>query len=175
MLEQFNVIPTHPNYSISNTGRIMNSRGREKVLNDHSKDGYLQVDLYNSGIRETKRVHRLVAEAFIPNPDHKPDVNHIDGNKRNNSADNLEWVTKSENMLHAYSTGLTKAPCSRGMLGKKNPNAGRKGRKVRIVETGEEFDSVKECAIAIDGNDRCICDCLNGVQYTHRNYHFEDV
>jgi hypothetical protein len=174
MTEGFKTIEDFPNYKISAEGTIINSRGKNKTPNKR-RDGYYKVDLYDDGIGHSKSIHRLVAEAFISNPDNKPDVNHKDGNKLNNSVENLEWVTKSENIQHAYRTGLNKPHPTYGMLGKKNPNGGRHGRKVRIVETGEEFNSVKDCAIAINGNDRAICDCLNGKQRSHRDYHFEDI
>ena len=174
MKEEFRTISDFPKYMISNKGRIVNSRNEEKAIHS-DKRHYKNVVLYDQGVGIHKRVHRLVAEAFIPNPDNKPDINHIDGDKTNNSVENLEWVTKSENMCHAYRTGLIKRHSSYGMLGKKNPNGGRHGRKVRIVETGEEFNSVKDCAIAINGSDRAICDCLNGRQRSHRDYHFEDI
>jgi hypothetical protein len=135
------------------------------------KDGYLATDLYVNGVRHKKRVHRLVAEAFIPNPENKPEVNHRDGNKMNNEVANLEWVTKSENCWHAWENGFCKP--SRSMLGRSNPNAGRKGKPFRIIETGEVFHTLKECEERIDGNNRHISDCLNGKQKTHRGYHFE--
>lgn len=172
---QSRLIDTHPNYRITTDGRIINKYGHEKTPDDHSKDGYLKVNLYKDGKGSSKRIHRLVAEAFIPNPDNKPDVNHKDGNKHNNNVENLEWVTKSENMIHAYETGLNKPHASYGMLGKKNPNAGSKGKRVRIIETGEEFDSIKDCAASFGGSDRAICECLVGRQHTHRDYHFERV
>ena len=80
------------------------------------------------------KTHRAVALAFIPNPENKPQVNHIDGNKLNNRVDNLEWVTNSENCLHRY------------RVLKKDRN-GRE-RKVRCVETGEIFESLTEAAKA---------------------------
>lgn len=131
--------------------------------------------LYDNGNGTTERVHRLVASAFVPNPDNKSDVNHIDGNKLNNHYTNLEWVTKSENMRHAYDTGLATIHPTYGMRGHKNPNAGRKHVKVLLVETGVIYDSVSECARAIGGNDAHIHDCMNGKQRTHRGYHFERV
>lgn len=62
--------------------------------------GYLYVNLYTGRKRATKRVHRLVAEAFVSNPENKPQVNHIDEDKENNTAENLEWVTCKENCNH---------------------------------------------------------------------------
>lgn len=100
-------------------------------------------------------------------------MNHIDGNKYNNNASNLEWVTKKENCRHAWDAGLYKP--SRSMLGRSNPNAGRKGKPFRIVETGEVFNTLHECEEAIGGNNRHINDCLRGRQNTHRGYHFEYV
>ncbi len=68
--------------------------------------GYEDVRLYKQGRACTKFIHRLMSEAFIPQPPGKNETNHIDGVKLNNSLDNLEWVTHSENMLHAYNHGL---------------------------------------------------------------------
>lgn len=171
---EFKTIDGYPKYLINRDGIIKNSRGKEKIAQKNS-GGYLGVTLYNNGEGSKKRIHRLVAEAFIPNPDNKPDINHKDGNKTNNSVDNLEWVTKSENMLHAYQTGLNKPHASYGMLGHKNPNAGRKGYKVRIIETDEVYNTITKCAEAIDGEARRISDCINGMQHTHKGYHYERV
>ena len=87
-----------------------------------SSSGYLHVQLYIDGKSFTKLIHQLVAEAFIENPDNKPDVNHIDGNKLNNNVSNLEWVTKSENIRHSLRTGL-RVPPMLGVKGKDNPNS----------------------------------------------------
>ena len=67
---------------------------------------YKQVSLWKNNKGTSLYVHRLVAEAFIPNPQNKPEVNHIDGNRQNNHISNLEWVTSGENSLHAAKTGL---------------------------------------------------------------------
>ena len=96
-LEKFKEVEGFPNYEISTWGRVFNKRiGRFQTPYHHHK-GYLRVDLVNEDGRKHFKVHRLVATAFIPNPDGKPQVNHIDGNPANNSVTNLEWVTNREN------------------------------------------------------------------------------
>ena len=81
-------------------------------------NGYLKVSLCKDGSIRTHKIHTLVAKAFIPNPESKPFVNHIDGNKTNNHLENLEWSTQSENMQHASKMGLLK---HKGLKGSENP------------------------------------------------------
>ena len=169
-MENWKTVSDNPNYLVSDTGRIRRI-GSDKDHSVQKKDGYLITQLYQDGERKHVRVHRLVAKEFIPNPDNKPEVNHKDGNKTNNSASNLEWVSKKENCRHAWDNGLVNP--SYGMLGKKNPNSGRKGKPFRIVETGEVFNTLKECEDTIGGNNRHINDCLRGRQKTHKGYHYE--
>lgn len=97
------LIPGFENYSITMSGRVINNTTKKckKPTDNHSGKGYLHVDLYNNGKRKKFFVHRLVAEAYIPNPDNKPYVNHIDGNPKNNNFQNLEWCTPLENVEHA--------------------------------------------------------------------------
>ena len=88
-------------YQITSWGRVY-AVDRDKFVNpEETSKGYLRVDLYKkNGMRKHFKVHRLVAKAFIANPLNKPQVNHIDGNKQNNSFTNLEWVTDEENKEH---------------------------------------------------------------------------
>lgn len=79
-----------------------------KTLKQRIRNGYPVVDLWNINPK-TVSVHRIVAEAFVPNPDNKPEVNHVNGTKTDNIATNLEWVSRSENAAHAYQSGLTHA------------------------------------------------------------------
>ena len=106
-------------YEVSNLGRIKSlARPRttkgggitympERILKQTvDKFGYCKVCLFKGGVRHYCKPHRLVAKAFIPNLDNKPEINHKDGNKENNSVSNLEWATPTENKRHAYATGL---------------------------------------------------------------------
>lgn len=98
-------------YQVSNLGRARsfhNQYGR--VLKPiRTTDGYSQVTLSKNGKLKATRLHILVAQAFIPNPENKPQVNHIDGNRANCHVDNLEWATSKENIQHAYKIGLAKS------------------------------------------------------------------
>ena len=93
-----------PDYFVTTEGKVYSVKRRVYLSpNKGNSDGYHLVLLPDkAGVRRGLRVHRLVAHAFIPNPEHKPCVNHIDGDRKNNAVDNLEWVTKQENSIHAY-------------------------------------------------------------------------
>lgn len=93
-------------YKITSFGRIWSIK-RDKFLNA-SSGIYITITLYDKGRVKNTSIHRLVAEAFINNDCKKPFVNHIDGDKHNNNISNLEWVTASENDIHAVSLGLKK-------------------------------------------------------------------
>ena len=100
-------------YQVSNLGNVKSIRNNKGTKQDRllkpattSTSDYLYVQFCIKGITKKHSIHRLVAKAFIANPANKPTVNHIDGNKLNNNACNLEWNTYSENIKHAYSNGL---------------------------------------------------------------------
>lgn len=86
-------------------GRLDNRKGKQ-LRPSVDKYGYERVVLTKNGIRKTYSVHKLVALAFIPNPENKTTINHIDGNKRNNNVSNLEWATEKENQNHKWKNGL---------------------------------------------------------------------
>ena len=111
-MEMWKVIEgTDGTYEVSSTGKVRSNNylghGKQQELSlvkDHK--GYLRTQIRKDGRRQTIKVHREVAKAFIPNPENKAEVNHKDGNKENNHVDNLEWATPGENTAHAYDSGL---------------------------------------------------------------------
>jgi len=98
-MEEWHTIQEFPNYDVSNLGNIKNITS-EKILKPTVKSGYYQVSLVNNENKQNFKVHRLVALAFIENPENKSDVNHKDKNKLNNNLSNLEWMTRRENNIH---------------------------------------------------------------------------
>lgn len=130
-------------YQISNMGRVRNYRGRLRALS-YTHDGYVRIRLLHGGKDITCRVHRLVAKAFIPNPQNKETVNHIDGDKNNNKVTNLEWVDRSEQMNHAYQLGLKQS-----RSGDKNANAKLTADQVREIRATYVWQSKEFGTVAL--------------------------
>lgn len=134
-------------YRVSNLGQIKGPRGD---LNAPflSRDGYLVATLYRNGKRYRTGAHRLVAMAFIPNPENKPQINHKNGDRTDNRVENLEWVTCSENNLHRR----------RVLKG----GGGKPKRPVRCLDTGTRYSSITEAAKASGAQLEKILLCCQG-------------
>lgn len=131
-------------YEISENGDVRNSNtGRQ--LKPQVSNGYCHVTLCDDTGHHQKLIHRIVAEEFIDNPRCCTQVNHIDGDKKNNRVDNLEWCTSSENMKHAYRTGLQK-PIPGQIEYSLSRSAEKRKRPVRNVENGKCYPSIVDCA-----------------------------
>ena len=156
-------------YQVSNTGRIRaldrkigyrkgrlrNWKGTEKHPTENAK-GYLKVNLFKDGKSVTREVQRFVAEAFIPNPECKEQVNHIDGNKHNNNVSNLEWTTPRENTIHSFTV------LKRGI--KKVSQYDLQGNYIRT------FDSFAEAARTTHTAPCSISNVVNGRRHTAGGY-----
>lgn len=129
---------------VSNTGAVRStgtcSHPPHEYVQRLSCWGYYVVHIHLGDKNKILPVHRLVALSFVDNPENKPQVNHIDGNKKNNNADNLEWCTASENCIHREKI----------VWGGKHIS-GKKKRKVICKDTGEVFDSLHDANYAVFG------------------------
>lgn len=161
-------------YQISNIGRVRNKNGlilRQRA----SKDGYVRILLYNKQKYKAKYVHILVAKAFILNPDNKPEVNHIDANKSNNSFDNLEWVTRQENHFHAVENGLKPVNPTIGKYGLDNPcvkpvyQYDLQGNFIKMWRSREEAATFYHC------QPNSLSKCMNGVRKSCKGYIWKRV
>lgn len=109
-------------YSINENGQLWSNKTNKFMVPSFRKRGYLQYNITFNGKTHTYLAHRLVALRYIPNPDGLPEVNHKDGNKSNNHISNLEWVTKLQNIGHAFENDLVPAPWE-GKAGKAHPRS----------------------------------------------------
>jgi hypothetical protein len=125
---------------VSSCGKVFGCKGNEMKQTTTNR-GYKRITLSIDGKEERWSVHRLVALLFVPNPEQKPQVNHIDGNKENNDASNLEWCTASENNKHAFRTGLKKN-LVKGKYGKDHIAS----KPIVCVETGRVYNCQREVA-----------------------------
>lgn len=100
------IVLLNKKYLVSNFGNIINNENNRKVNISLTKNGYCQMTVTIKHKNTNFYVHRLVAQAFIPNPNNLPQINHIDGNKTNNCVSNLEWCSCKDNIIHSYKIGL---------------------------------------------------------------------
>ena len=153
---------------VSNQGRIKSNLRNGTILKSQADSkGYQRVCVTVKRVKRTLKIHREVAKAFIPNPSDLPQVNHIDGDKNNNSVDNLEWVTNRENALHAIANGLWDSVIE----GSKAENEKRKRRV--IATDGDktiEFESVSSAERYF--NSRHIVDVLKGRRSRCKGWQF---
>ena len=140
-------------YEVSDQGRVKSLKfGKERILKQgRMPNGYLLVCLYNNGEKKSCKVHRLVAQTFIPNPDNLPEVNHKDENKENNSVQNLEWCDRKYNQN--YGTGIQRM-------------AEKKSKQVlQFTKSGEfvrEWKSAMDVQRTIGYFNNSISNCCNG-------------
>ena len=152
-------IEKYKGYYITDDGVVFSKRFNRPLKSFVNEGGYLVVPLTQNGKTKQERVHRLVATTFIPNPESKPQVNHINGVKTDNRVENLEWCTSNENIQHRYYT------LKNGLM-----------RKVRCVETGEIFESERQARLKGGYNSCRIGEaCRSGGTKTVNGYHWEYV
>ena len=143
-------------YQVSNFGRVKSAKKIMKLQDNGC--GYLMAHLSKNGKAKWHLAHRLVAKAFIPNPEKKQTVNHKDGNRLNNKASNLEWATYSENNLHSYRSNK-----------RKNPRA----KSIYCAETGEVYVSSYDASRNTGISQACINRCVNGIFKTAGGKHWK--
>lgn len=159
-IEEWRTITGFSNYEVSNYGDIRNKQGYV-LKSEKSNKGYVRVVLYDDKHKRYKKlVHRLVAEAFIPNPYDLPQVNHKDENRQNNNVDNLEWVTPIENLN--YSNVIEKASVA-------------KFHAIKCVETGKIYKSIKDACNELNLEHSNIVACCNNRRNKCGGYKWEYV
>lgn len=188
MTEIWKPISGLPNYHVSNTGkvkslsRIADNGWRKRKTNTRilknyvQKNGYVVVGIFDGKKLQTKKLHRLVAQEFIPNPENKSTINHKNGIKTDNRLDNLEWATHSENTIHAFRTGLSVISEKSKLVTSERckKNTGSKSyiaKKVINSLTGEIHDTIRLAAMATGINYQTLYGQLSGAVSNRTSLH----
>ena len=165
-MDEWKKIKDFENYSVSRNGKVRNDKTRRILKKQHDKKGYERINLWKNGKVKRFGVHRLVAEAFIPNPENLPCVDHINTVKTDNSVENLKWVTHKENnnnplTLENYSKAKKGKQLSKEHKRKISEN--RIDKKIVIcLTTGEIYESVMEAERQTGIKHSSIYECCNG-------------
>ena len=147
-------------YAITEEGQVWSYYSKRFIKPHIRSNGYLQVLLSKGGIKKSYKVHRLVAQAYLPNPDNLPEVNHIDEDKTNNCVNNLEWCSHEYNLNY-------------GQHNEKISNSLKK--RCLCVELNKEFNSINEAGLFIKRNPSGVSAALNGKQKTAGGYHWQYI
>lgn len=158
--KEWKVIPGYENlYEVSNHGKIARiDKGFRLLRQRLNGRGYPQVNLSKEGVLYTVAVHRLVAEAFVPNPNHYTEVNHLDENKQNNNASNLEWCTRKHNVNYGSRTEKQSRKISKPVVGYSS---------VGVVRFPSGIAAAKALSVK---SSSCISACRKGKRKTAYGY-----
>lgn len=172
MEEMWVTVDEFPKYMVSNFGRIKNNKNRILKTGVH-RDGYSQICLRKNKKSYTRKIHRLVAIAFISNPENKPVVNHIDEDRTNNQVNNLEWMTIKENNL--YGSHMNNIFKSQGYKNRKFPPSSQKKKITAIYIKNNKtinFNSVKEASVSLEISASAISNVLTKRNEKVKGYAF---
>ena len=147
-------------YAVTSCGKVWSYKSKQFLKPVDNGHGYLKVCLYKNGKSKQAYLHRLTAEAYIPNPDNLPQVNHKDENKTHNYINNLEWISAKENTN--YGAGIQKQISARE-------------KAVYCIELEKEFKSITEAAKELGLHKSHISKCCRDIQKTTGSYHFNFV
>lgn len=153
-------------YKVSNLGNVFSVRNNRQLIQGKDPKGYPAVTLCVYYNERRVFVHKLVAEAFIPNPENKPCINHKNGIKNDNRVENLEWCTQQENVIHAYSTGLYKRSWTQDL---------KISTPIICEETGYIYLSQADASDSLGISRSVMSSCLKNKQDTAGGYHWRYV
>lgn len=160
-MEQWKTYSKIPTYEVSNKGRIRNKETGKILKTNYDDRGYERLSLSNKCKSTNIKIHRAVAETFVPCDNDKLNVTHKNGDRKKNHADNLIWKTKKDIINQTYADGRKQT---------------HRMKPIRCIETGEEFESIVECSKAMNIGVNSISRCVNHRSFqTIDGYHFEPI